>query len=309
MMNRVGWMALAILLGATIVTIIALRRNQSDWTGVPAPAVPVAIDRRVSAPSEQKAAAGFHDITENRVAGFRFVSAREPGGGLLTVYRDSKPMVRLPGARFYLPACDTGHGLDDNVFHVRGRDYLVVGERSADNSLHGVWHVMQVGPGFRYIQGIRTMPHTGCPLFVMPWSGADADVILDVTDTTMCGFDSDTAGCYLSFSIPYSFVRGEFRPDYSTDGTPPDWEYIRQIANSIHLEATPEGKLAPVHFWSVVLELVTEGHAGAATSFVDSVFPGDRPGRKAAMKAFLDRLRTSRHYRGLLRMNRGRMPQ
>lgn len=234
--------------------------------------------------------------------GYRFVVSDDPEGGHLTVRLGSKRLLRIPGNRFFAPDCE---GDAPATFHDHGNDYLVLGERSLDDPLRGVWHVFQTAPRLRYVQGIRSRPDADCPLLVFPASGADSDISLEVRDTTMCGFDSDTKDCELAFTIWYDFVRGEFRPNYSTDGTPPDWEYIRTMANYMHLETTPEGKLAPVEFWKMVLELVTEGHASAATDFIDYEWREERPGRSEAVWAFMVRLRTSPHYRGMVGVNRG----
>lgn len=234
----------------------------------------------------------FQDITVKEIAGYRFDTA----GGLLTVRRGSKRLLRIPGALFFLPQCDTA------TFHDGASEYLVLGERTPSDPLRGVWHVFQLAPRFRYVQGIRSRPDPGCPLL-------DFDGSLQVTDTTMCGFDSDTKDCELAFTIWYDFVRGEFHPNYSTDGGPPDWGYIREMASMIHFETTPHGKLAPVGFWKMVLELVTEGHAEAAREFMEYEGRGDRSGRRKAAQAFLGRLKWSPRFRGLVKVNRGQLFQ
>jgi hypothetical protein len=302
--NTSKTLAAAIVLVLLIAANVVVRRHYLRSTRTPSAGKESVPPKEAKEEPPSKTPCEFQDIDEVQIAGYRFVARREPAVGQLTVYRNRKRLVRLAGARFYLPSCGTDPGIEDKAFHVGVREYLVLGARELDGSIHGMWHVMQMAPRFRYIQGIEARPTTYCPLFVL----SESDVSLVVTDTTMCGFDSDTEDCRLDFTIWYRFSRGEFRPDYSTDGTSTDWEFVRLMANSTYIAAAPAGKIAPVGFWEMILELISEGRADAATSYIDSVWSGDLAGRKTAMKAFMDRLRTSRHYRGLLRMNRGRMP-
>jgi hypothetical protein len=126
----------------------------------------------------------------------------------------------------------------------------------------------------------------------------------------MCGFDSDR-NCGLSFRVRYEFVNGEFRPDYSTEDPAVDWEYLREMASSARFrwDYLPADQFAPDTFWQVFLEQFAEEHADGAADFLDRVWPEGRKSRREAMDKSWSRMKTSRHFRGLLRSNRGRMPR
>ena len=297
MMNRPllwGLLAAALCIGLFVLT----------WPGNPLvstrPSTAVVAPREITPVPESPGPTMIYDMD---VGGYRLLAgrdAKEPG---LTVFRGEKRRLRLFGGAFFLPGCD---GEQEGVFTDEQSRYLLLGERQHQGRRETLWHLLRLSPRFKYVQHIPSGLDEDCPLVEL---GPNEPPSLWIDDITMCGFDSDSSqDCYLLFSVWYEFVGGEFRPDYSTLGEPLDWEYLREMASSLHLDRMAAGQMAPVEFWRVLLDLITEGHAREAREFAEDVWPEDRPGRAQALQAFFGRLRTSRHYQGLRRMNRGQMP-
>jgi hypothetical protein len=241
---------------------------------------------------DEAAPARFQPLGKFEADGYVFEQALG-----LVVSRGGRQLLRVDGGEFFSPGAGSG-GCE---FSVDSRRYIVLGERHPGRKYEGAWHVVQVRPRLLYVQRIKAIPDTGCPLLLLDGSGPE----LAVDDATLCGFDGDE-DCSLSFTVWYTF-RAYFRPDYSLGYEVPGEDYLDELMWDEDWLDLKEGRLAAPGYWGAVLNLLVGGQAKVANEFLDRTFPGDETDRRRAVSAFLKRFRASRHYPGILQLNHGEM--
>jgi hypothetical protein len=221
-------------------------------------------------------------------------------GGTLTIDRSGRTLVSRKGGKFILDAC-TGVWPAGKALSGDEIPGIAIMEWSGGAHCCFHWTFYRLGRKLKTLGDFDNDNSEDCPLVDLDGDGIPEVQLQDWTFAYSSAFDAAA-----TFPVIYKLAGDHYILAAELMRKPvPSAAALISLSRELDWHSIDGG--IPSELWTNMLDLIAGGNAGSIKTYLDFAWPKRRPGRKTFVHGFLKQLRESAHWRGLVKLNRGRI--